>query len=180
MNNDPQSQNRLSAIELLRFLLEEFKRQSPDEYLELVKDSEFDANPIVPHHNAFIWRGNSESFSVLYERTVLKYDIFIVESEEKFKMIFGKMIPDELIRIQERCLSDAIYLFKKLSAADVRIIALTNHLQQIMPLVFETKIGPVKYGSVKTRANLACCVSGKRKTILDSIIEDVKWANRKR
>lgn len=167
--------------ELIDGFSREFERQSPDEYKAFIASTEFEANPVVLQHNAFVWRGNSESFMVFYNKTVLKYDIFIAESEEKLKTIFNKMIPDEPIRIQERRISEVIHLLKALSAPDVRIIAITNHLQQIMPLVFETKTGYVDYGTIKTRANLASCVSSeKRKAILDSIIEDVKWANKNR
>lgn len=166
-------------IALANFLNNEYQRQNVNEF-SLTRFSEFDVDPVSPGRNALIWRGNDNALSVFYKLTVLDdVRIFQVYDEIEFRGMFNDAIPNSRIRISSRCLSDAIYLFKELSAAHIKIVAVTNYWQAFMPLLFETEVGPVKYGTVKSRASLSPCVrSEKRRQALDEIVKKVILANK--
>lgn len=182
-SEETQSGNRLAAIDLLRFMLEEFKRQSPAEFAELVKVSEFDFNPVSTDSGNITWLGNDESLRTFYNEAVLKEELFIAESEDVLKShCTGKEVPGEKIIINKRKINEVIFLFKEFSKHEIKLIARDSYLHNLLAEHFLDEFGKeLKRGSLKTIISRETCVrSKKRIEVLKEIVAKVKWANRGR
>ena len=171
---------------IAEYIIDEHDRQlgSPQKREEIIASSGFDHNPIPRERNGLVFRGNRQSLSVFYSESTLhgQPSVFDVKSESDFETMFGKDVPDQLIRVFPRRLTDAIFLIVGLVNSPYKIIVLTGSLQQTLPLLFQQNNKPVERNSVNSilydiRKGFA--PPEKRRRELQASIKKIEQANEK-
>lgn len=168
-------------IDLLKALLEEYRRQSPLEFEELIRSTEFNANPVPVCRplNSFTWLGNEAALDELYQHTVVREEIFSVSNKEIFfQHLTGEDIPKERLVINHLKGGDALYIFNRLRERSIRLIAPDAYLHLQVVFHCTGEHGPLNANSLRKMISRGCIQSVPRREGLDLIIENILWANK--
>lgn len=166
-------QKPLTLKDVVEFLSKELKRQSPGEFKEFLKSTEFDTNPMPKDKDCITWLGNTEAAEELHFQIAVKDEILLVERDLFITHFTSGEIPEEKMPIEYLRITEVLHLFKRLRSNRIKLIAPDAFLHKQVALHFldhlSSPLDPVSLRKMSSRG----VRSEKRKKHLDFIVDQV-------
>lgn len=181
MNTQESTNKQLLAIDLLKFLLQEYRRQSPVEFEELLRSTEFNTNPVptLAPSDRFTWLGGEAALNELYQHTVIREEIFQVKNKGIFSRHFmGNDVPEEKLVIAIGKIGDALYLLNQLRDRSIHLLGRDAYLHRQVALHCIGEHGPLNANSLRKMISRGCIRSESRREELDLMIKDILWIHK--